>query len=91
MGTAPCGAIRRKPGRPNGELLVAFQGVDETLLSPVHARWTYRPADLRMKARFEDTVVEAEDSRVLDFTRFHRTVPLAELGEPQAATSSGSR
>ncbi|MFS6826902.1 ion channel [Cyanobium sp. ATX-6F1] len=74
----------------HGELLVAFQGVDETLQSPVHARWTYRPGDLRLNARFADIVVDDEDSRVLDFSRFNETVPCSDCGD-QAATSSGSR
>ncbi len=74
----------------HGELLAAFQGVDETLQSPVHARWTYRPSDLRLNARFADIVVDEEDSRVLDFSRFNETVPCSDCG-PQAATSSGSR
>ncbi|WP_254940022.1 ion channel [Cyanobium sp. Morenito 9A2] len=74
----------------HGELLAAFQGVDETLQSPVHARWTYRPADLRLNARFADIVVDDEDSRVLDFSRFNETVPCSACAD-QAATNSGSR
>jgi inward rectifier potassium channel len=63
----------------HGELVVAFQGMDETVQGPVHARWTYRPADLRLNARFADIVVDREDSRELDFSRFHQTVS---CGEP---------
>jgi len=64
----------------HGELVVAFQGMDETVQGPVHARWTYRPADLRINARFADIVVDREDSRELDFSRFHQTVSCGEPG-----------
>lgn len=63
-----------------GELVVAFQGTDETVQGPVHARWTYRTADLRLNARFVDIVVDREESRELDFSRFHQTVSCGEPG-----------
>ncbi len=44
------------------------------------------PAHLRLNARFADIVVDREDSRVLDFSRFHQTVSCGEpsLRPPEA-------
>ncbi|WP_225323029.1 ion channel [Synechococcus sp. RSCCF101] len=67
----------------HAEILVAFQGIDEILLSPVHFRCSYGPADLRPQARFQDVVrSDGPDSLCLDFSRFDATEPV----DPQQTT-----
>ena len=61
----------------HAELLVAFQGIDEVLLVPVHFRVSYGSDDLRMNERFVDMVrMDGPDSVCLDFRRFDQTEPL---------------
>jgi inward rectifier potassium channel len=64
--------------RRHAEILVAFQGIDEILLSPVHFRCTYTPSDLRPDERFHDMVImDGPDSICLDFSRFDETEPIS--------------
>ncbi|MEO1004164.1 MAG: ion channel [Cyanobacteria bacterium J06638_7] len=61
----------------HAEILVAFQGIDEILLAPVHFRCTYGVADLRFEEQFRDMVrMDGPDSICLDFSRFDETEPL---------------
>lgn len=63
--------------RRHGEILVAFQGIDEILLAPVHFRCSYGVGDLRFGERFRDMVrMDGPDSLCLDFSRFDETEPL---------------
>lgn len=63
--------------RGHGEILVAFQGIDEILLAPVHFRCSYAAGDLRFNARFRDMVqLDGADGVVLDFSAFDATEPL---------------
>ena len=63
--------------RRRAELLVAFQGIDEVLLVPVHFRISFGTDDLRMNERFVDMVrMDGPDSVCLDFRRFDQTEPV---------------
>lgn len=57
------GSLPRTWAVRHAEILVAFQGIDETLLSPVHFRCSYGPADLRCDQRFQDMVCLDEKAR----------------------------
>ncbi|HEV8678682.1 MAG TPA: ion channel [Stellaceae bacterium] len=61
----------------NAELVVTASGVDETIAQRVHARTSYLPDEIRWNHRFVDVIGWTEDgSRVIDYRRFHDTVPL---------------
>jgi inward rectifier potassium channel len=61
----------------NAELVVIATGIDETLVQPVHARTSYRPDDILWDHRFVDVMEwHADGYRVIDYRRFHDTVPL---------------
>lgn len=71
--------------RRHGEIVVAFQGIDEILLAPVHFRCTYGAGDLRYGERFRDMVrMDGPDSICLDFSRFDQTEPLNPPRSPAA-------
>ncbi len=62
--------------RAHGEVLVSFEGLDERVRSPVHARASYGSSQLRFDHVFVDIVQEDErDFRLLDFSRFDDTRP----------------
>jgi hypothetical protein len=59
---------------------VAFQGIDEILLAPVHFPCSYGAADLRFEERFCDMVrMDGPESICLDFSRLDETEPLNQL------------
>jgi inward rectifier potassium channel len=63
----------------NVELVVTATGIDETIAQRVHARTSYLPDEILWDHRFVDVIGWAEDgSRVIDYRRFHDTVPLAD-------------
>ncbi len=73
------------------ELLMALSGLDETVAQTIHARHYYRLDDIIWGARFADVLTIRDDNtRVLDYTRFHEVIPLS-LGAfaPNAATLVG--
>ena len=71
------GLSREDLERRHGEIVVAFQGIDEILLAPVHFRCSYGAGDLRFEERFRDMVrMDGPDSICLDFSRFDETEPL---------------
>lgn len=62
---------------------MAFQGIDEILLAPVHLRCSYGAGDLRIGERFRDMVrMDGSNSICLDFSRFDETEPLNQLLNP---------
>jgi inward rectifier potassium channel len=63
--------------RRHAEILVAFHGIDEILLTPVVFRWRYTVADLRFDARFRDMVqLSGPETLCLDFSLFDATEAL---------------
>ena len=70
---------------PDSEILVVLSGTDEGSGQTIHARWAYRPDDIRWNARFEDIIGVRQDGiRTIDYRRFHSVENVA----PAAATSS---
>ena len=62
----------------NAELVVTASGIDETIAQRVHARTSYLPHEILWGHRFADVIGWTDDgSRVIDYRRFHDTVPLA--------------
>jgi inward rectifier potassium channel len=62
----------------NAELIVTATGIDETMAQPVHVRTSYLPHEIRWGHRFVDLFGWTEDGRrVIDYRRFHDTVPLS--------------
>ena len=62
----------------NAELVVTASGIDETIAQRVHARTSYLPHEILWGHRFVDVIGWTDDgSRVIDYRRFHDTVPLA--------------
>ncbi len=63
------------------EFLVTLSGTDQAFMAPVHMRWGYEPDDIVVGARFADIFVNDDAGvRVLDFGRFHDTIPLPQEG-----------
>jgi inward rectifier potassium channel len=70
------GLSREELERRQAEILVAFQGLDEILLAPVHFRCSYGADDLRLGEQFRDMVqIDGPDSVFLDFSCFDVTDP----------------
>lgn len=65
--------------RQNGaDIFVSMQGLDETIMSTIHARWRYTVDDIVPDARFVDIVQLLPDgTRVIDFDKFQDIEPLA--------------
>jgi inward rectifier potassium channel len=62
----------------NAELVVTATGIDETMAQPVHARTSYLADEILWDHRFVDVFCWTEDGRrVIDYRRFHDTVPLS--------------
>jgi inward rectifier potassium channel len=62
----------------NVELVVTATGIDETIAQRVHARTSYLPDEILWGHRFIDVIGWTDDGRrVIDYRRFHDTVPLA--------------
>ena len=57
---------------PDVEILVVLSGTDEASGQTIHARWAYRPGDIRWNAHFEDIIGVLPDGvRTIDYRRFH--------------------
>jgi inward rectifier potassium channel len=57
---------------PDSEILVVLSGTDEGSGQTIHARWAYRPDDIRWDAHFEDIIgVRPDGVRTIDYRRFH--------------------
>ena len=62
----------------NAELVVTATGIDETSADAVHARASYLPDEILWDHRFVDIIGWTEEGRrVIDYRRFHDTLPLA--------------
>jgi inward rectifier potassium channel len=62
----------------NAELVVTATGIDETIAQPVHARTSYLAGEILWDHRFTDLFGWTEDGRrVIDYRRFHDTIPLS--------------
>ena len=58
----------------HGEVLVAFEGLDETVRSPVYKRAAYNSSRIRFDETFVDIVRDDQSEfRCLDFSRFNDT------------------
>jgi inward rectifier potassium channel len=80
------GLDREELERRQAEILVAFQGLDEILLAPVHFRCSYGAADLRLGEQFRDMVqIDGPDSVFLDFSCFDATEPQDPAPSPRPA------
>jgi inward rectifier potassium channel len=57
------------------EILVVMKGLDETFVSTIHARTSYRPEEIVWDARLADIFTTNDDGeRAIDFRRFHDIV-----------------
>jgi inward rectifier potassium channel len=65
------------------EIIVNLSGFDEGLEKTVHARHVYPASRIRWNARFREIVRLREDGRrVIDYRKFHRTVPAGDAEVP---------
>ena len=65
------------------DVIVSLTGLDEGLAQTIHARHVYGAGDIAWGATFAD-ILEADAERtVIDYGRFHETVPLAASGGSQ--------
>lgn len=56
--------------------IITFTGIDDTFSQTVHARYAYGSKDILWGARFDDVLLPREGGgAVVDYTRFHDTVP----------------
>src|SRR5207302_4458305 len=61
----------------NAELIITASGIDETIAQRIHVRTSYLPHEILWGHRFVDVIGWTDDgSRVIDYRRFHDTVPL---------------
>ncbi len=62
----------------DAEFLITVTGLEETTSQTVHARHSYRPAELLWGHRFADIFTfDGEGRRAIDYGRFHDTEPAA--------------
>lgn len=58
-------------------LVVSLSGIDETVVQPIHARYTYTAAEILWDHGLVDIFHDDSDGyRYLDYSRFHQTRPL---------------
>ena len=73
----------RRINAAGGKLDPSARGVDETLVQPVSARTSYLPHEILWDHRFVDIFGWTEDGRrAIDYRRFHDTVGLVSLPQP---------
>ena len=74
------------PGSLEGseaEIIVNLSGFDEALVKTLHARHVYPAGRIVWNARFREIVRLREDGRrVIDYRKFHKTVPVEEPSSP---------
>ncbi len=57
------------------EIFLTVNGIDETIMQTVTARYRYQLDDIVMNARFSDIMSVLEDgTRVIDYTKFHDVI-----------------
>lgn len=60
----------------DAEIIVLLSGTDERSGQTIHARWAYRPADIRWNARLVDIIGMLPDgTRTIDYRLFHMVEP----------------
>jgi inward rectifier potassium channel len=69
------GATAESLAAQGAEILAVLTGLDATLASSIHARFSYVASELRFGHRFVDIFVEREGRRGIDLARLHETVP----------------
>jgi inward rectifier potassium channel len=70
------GAMDRLRAR-KAEIFLSLLGMDETFAQQVHARHSYKLADIIPNAYFADVLsIEADGTRVIDYADFHEVVPI---------------
>jgi inward rectifier potassium channel len=61
----------------DAQIIVTFQGLDETVMQPMHARQMYEAKDILWNWRFVDVVtLQKNGDRVIDYTHFHDVIPI---------------
>jgi inward rectifier potassium channel len=71
------------------EIVMTLTGLDETLGQTIHARNSFLPSEIRFGARLADILGQrtAEGKSIIDYTRFHETVP-AKITWPKMGVES---
>ena len=87
------GASPESLQRDQSELIINLSGMDSTLAASIHARHGYVASEILFGARFADILgFEPSGRRVVDFQRFHDTVPAplpeGALDRPRAGGSA---
>jgi hypothetical protein len=71
---------------------VNLSGYDEALVKSVHARHVYPASRIRWNARFREIVRLREDGRrVIDYRKFHKTVPVEDAPAAERTPSRRAR
>lgn len=62
-------------------VIVTFQGLDDSLASSVHSRYSYNPEDILEDHHFVDIIRNDPETavRYLDFAQFHATRPVSSI------------
>jgi len=63
-------------------LNLVLLGTDDTFGQTIHARHIYRLEDIAWWARFVDVVFLNEDTRIIDYSRFHEVIPQGDAPSP---------
>lgn len=64
------------------EIIVTLTGLDATLSQTIHARHSYIASEMLWNMRFVDIIVHLPDGkRAVDYTHFHKVMPLSETTE----------
>ena len=62
----------------DGEILILFSGVDESISQTLHSRTSYKHDEIEFGARFQDMYVKTDNGRVaIDMSKLNGTVPIA--------------
>ncbi|MGD2182959.1 ion channel [Lusitaniella coriacea] len=66
----------------NAQIIVTFNGLDETVKQTMHARHVYLARDILENRRFVDVVTfKGDNDRAIDYEHFHDVVPLQNVEE----------
>lgn len=80
--------LRERQLPADAEIVVVLSGSDEESGQTIHARWAYRPTDIRWDAQFVDIIGTLPDGgRSVDYRRFHA---VEELTPTQSPDRSGA-